>query len=66
MKIRVYLDSGANIHSCYERIIDLENDLGINESEWAELSEYDKDYMMKEFAFESSEWGYYEIKEESE
>ncbi|EAT8144426.1 hypothetical protein E8A44_23095 [Salmonella enterica] len=29
-KFKVWLDSGANIHSCYKQEIDIEEDLGIS------------------------------------
>lgn len=60
-KFRAYLDSGANIHSKYETEIDLD-DIGIESAEWDEMSEKDKDGVMKEIAWERMEWGYEEIK----
>ncbi|EDX7952700.1 hypothetical protein C3M82_000002 [Salmonella enterica subsp. enterica serovar Minnesota] len=38
-KFKVWLDSGANIHSCYKQEIDIEEDLGISDDEWDSYSE---------------------------
>lgn len=58
-KFKVFLDSGANIHSMYEREIDLD-ELGIEE-DWDEMSEEEKNEVMQEIAWENMEWGFYEI-----
>ena len=58
-KFKVWLDSGANIHSKYETEIDLDT-LGITSEDWDNMSEPEKDKVMREIAFESSEWGYTE------
>jgi len=62
-KYRVYLDSGANIQSCYEQTIDTEEDLGISDEEWDAMSEKSKDEIMKDVAWERMEWGYHLIGE---
>ncbi|EAO0106741.1 hypothetical protein EU727_08810 [Salmonella enterica] len=58
-KFKVFLDSGANIRSKYEREVDLD-DLGIEE-DWDEMSEEEKNEAMQEIAWENMEWGFYEI-----
>lgn len=40
-KIRVYIDSGANIHSCHEGEIDLD-DLDMTLQEWEAMPEEQK------------------------
>ena len=59
-KFRVFLDSGANIHSKYETEISLE-DIGITSDEWDAMSDSEKDDAMRDVAFEQSEWGFEEI-----
>lgn len=54
-----YLDSGANIHSRYKTEITLA-DMGITDEEFDEMSDEEKDDMFKEYAYECSEWGWYE------
>ena len=34
MKVKFCCNSGANIHSCREEVIDLDEDLGISDEEW--------------------------------
>lgn len=56
-KFKVWLNSGANIHSEYSVEVTTE-ELGLTESEWDELSEDEKEETMKEIAFERAEWGF--------
>ncbi|MEG4669481.1 hypothetical protein UXP85_24825 [Enterobacter cloacae] len=60
-KFKVYLDSGANIHSRYETEVDLE-DFGIESDEWDDMSEEEQQETMREVAWERAEWGWEEIK----
>ncbi|QSW33892.1 hypothetical protein KQ929_08210 [Leclercia pneumoniae] len=60
-KFKVYLDSGANIHSRYEAEVDLD-DFGISSEEWDEMSDEEQQETMREVAWERMEWGYNEIK----
>ncbi len=60
MKLKIWLDSGANIHSCKEQILDFE-DLGLTEEEWDASSEQEKEEMTKEIAFESLDWGFKKV-----
>lgn len=59
-KLRIWCDSGANIHSCYEQEMTLEQ-LDISEEEWQSMGEKEKDEIMKEIAFDRLDWGYEEI-----
>ncbi|EIX3585800.1 hypothetical protein MKB75_002527 [Salmonella enterica] len=59
-RFKVYLDSGANIHSKYEQVVELD-DIGLTDEEWNEMTEKKRDEVMKEVAWERMEWGYYEI-----
>lgn len=59
-KFKVYMDSGANIHSKYERVVDLE-DIGMESEDWDQLEQEEKDSVMQEIAWERMEWGYKEI-----
>ncbi|WP_312387632.1 DUF7167 family protein [Atlantibacter hermannii] len=60
-KFKVFLDSGANIHSKYETEADLD-DFGIESDEWDEMSEEEQQEVMREVAFERADWGWKEIK----
>lgn len=60
MKIKVWLDSGANHFSKREEVYDLE-DLGLSEEEWKNMSEESKEEMMKDIAFNTLDWGFKEI-----
>ncbi len=59
-KFKVWLDSGANAHSCYEQEIDIE-DCGITGVEWDEMTEQEKDDFMKEIAWDRMDWGWAEL-----
>ena len=61
MKVKVWLDSGANIHSCYQQIVDTE-ELGYSDEEWEDLPEEEKEDVMKELAFGRSDWGWSVLK----
>ena len=58
MKIKVWMDSGANCQSCKTDIFDLEEDLGITPEEWGNMPDDEKDKIMREVAFEGTDWGY--------
>lgn len=59
-RFKVYLDSGANIHSKYEQVVELD-DIDLTDEEWNEMTEKQRDEVMKEIAWERMEWGYDEI-----
>jgi len=61
MKIKVWCDSGANIHSCREDVLDLEEDLGYTLEEWKEMSEDKKWEVANEWANDRLDIGYQEI-----
>ncbi|ELY2523880.1 hypothetical protein ACM36E_001733 [Cronobacter sakazakii] len=60
-KFKVWLDSGANIHSKYEQVVDLEDDLGIDSEEWDQMTDEGKGEVMKDIAWERMDWGFEEI-----
>ena len=57
---KVWLDSGANIHSKRYVIISLE-ELGYTDEEWEAMPEIDQEEIMREIAFEQTEWGWIEV-----
>ena len=59
-KFKVWLDSGANIHSMYSVVVSLE-ELWYTDEEWELLSEDIKEDIMREIAFERTDWGWKEI-----
>ena len=56
-KFKVWLDSGANVHSAYKQEIELD----MTDEEWDAMTEDEKDEYMREIAFVRSDWGYAEI-----
>jgi len=56
-KYRVWLDSGANIHSKYETEVCLAN-IGYTDEEWDALTEGEQEDEMREVAFRRMDWGY--------
>lgn len=60
MKIRIYCDSGANIHSCREDIVTPEY-LGTTEEEWKAMSDEDKEELVKPIALERLDWGWQDV-----
>ena len=58
IKIKAWLDSGANIHSCRE------TEFEIDEGEWNRMSEEEKDGYAKEIAWDRMDWGWV-VKEEN-
>ncbi len=55
-------DSGANIHSCKESgWLDTVEDLGLDEGEWEDYSDEEKEQMAKDWAYRSLAI-YYEVK----
>ena len=57
-KIKVWLDSGANIHSKYEQVIDLEEEYGITDEEWDKMNDVEREALLQDIAFETLEWGW--------
>lgn len=56
-KYRVWLDSGANIHSCHSQIINL-SDIGFTAEEFDALTPDEQEQEMRMVAFEKSDWGF--------
>lgn len=56
---KVWLDSGANIHSCRKFTLSLEK-MGLSDEDFDEMDEEEKDEMFKEYAFERLDWGWTE------
>ncbi|CAL9977351.1 hypothetical protein VPHF99_0218 [Vibrio phage F99] len=50
MKVKFYCDSGANIHSCREEVVDLVEDWGMTPEECAELTEDGKLELAQDWA----------------
>lgn len=62
-KFKVWLDSGANIHSKRQQEVTLE-DIGFTSEEWGALEESEQEEVMRNIAFDHSDWGYAEITDE--
>lgn len=60
-RFKVWLNSGANIHSCNEITLNLKG-LGMTEEQFNAMTEEEKDKMFLDIAFEQGEWGWEEIK----
>ena len=50
--IKVWLDSGANVHSCYR------SELEIDTAEWDAMSEKEKEEEANEYAWNRMDWGW--------
>ena len=61
-RFKVFLDSGANIHSKHQTTTSLE-ELGIEEDVWNGMTEEQRDEVMRDVAFQQAEWGYFEVDE---
>lgn len=60
MKFKVWLDSGANIHSRYEQEIEIDD---MSEEEFNSMSDEEKDEMFKEYAWSRMDWGWVQVEE---
>ena len=60
MKLRIWIDSGANFQSMKEQVVDLD-DLGLCLEEWADMTHEEQEEVVKEVAFETLEWGWEEL-----
>lgn len=58
-RFKVWLDSGANIHSRRETEVTLDA-LGATPEEWDSMTEDQQLELMKEIAFECADWGFTE------
>jgi len=52
-KVKFYCNSGANIHSTNEEVLDTIDDLGFEEGDWEDMSEDDRYKMAEEWAWNS-------------
>jgi hypothetical protein len=60
-RIRLYVDSNANIHSKREEVYDLEKELGITPEEWEKMTEDEKEKMFFEMVCDLIEWDWEEL-----
>lgn len=61
MKIKVWCDSGANIHSRRSDTLDLEDDFGITNEEWSDYTEEQKYELVQDWANERLDIGFREV-----
>lgn len=61
MKIKVWCDNGANIHSKRSTVIDIMKVFGFDNDEWAALTDDERDDILRDIAMEWFEWGYNEV-----
>ena len=54
MKVKFVCDSGANIHSAREEVVDLE-DWDISDTEWGNMTEKQKQDLVEEWAYDRLE-----------
>jgi hypothetical protein len=59
-KFKVFLDSGANIHSRREQVVSLK-DMGLSSEQYDAMSEDEREEFWRDVAFDQSEWGFYEV-----
>lgn len=59
-KLKVWCDSGANIHSRREEEFHTD-DLGITEEDWAKMSEDEKAEAVRDIALDRLDWGFQEL-----
>lgn len=63
MKIKFWCNSGANVYSKREEVLDVEKDLGYTEEEWNAMSDIQKYNEAERWAWERLEIGYVIVKE---
>ena len=61
MKIRLWCDSGANIHSKRDEVVDTVSQWGMEEGEWEKLTEEEKYELAQEWANDRLEIGFEEL-----
>ena len=52
LKIKAWLDSGANIHSCREVTFE------VDECDWLAMDEFEQDAYAQDYAWNRMDWGY--------
>ena len=60
-KVVFWCDSGANIKSKRSEVLDTLTDLGYEDDEWKDLSEFQKQKLAEKWAWNYLEIGYEEI-----
>jgi hypothetical protein len=60
MKVKFCCDNGANIHSKREEVFDTKKDFGLTDEEWQEMSDKEKDEMVKEWMWDYLEYWFEE------
>lgn len=50
MKVKFCCNSGANIHSCREEVVDLEIEYKISDDEWDKMEDDEKWELVKDWA----------------
>ena len=58
--VKFNCNSGANIHSCRTEKIDTVKNLGLDEGEWEEMNENDREAVVMEWAWQRLEVYYTE------
>lgn len=58
----VWLDSGANHSSKMSEVVSL-SELGITSEQWDAMSEKDREDVMRDVAFNRSDWGFRELQQ---
>lgn len=61
MKIRLYCENGANCQSLREETIDTVKEWGMEEGEWENKTEEEKQDLVKEWVYDRLEYGYQEL-----
>ena len=56
-RFKVWCDSGANIYSCREQFVTLD-EIGHTEAEWSAMSEEAREEVMRDIAFDRLDWGF--------
>lgn len=52
LKIKAWLDSGANVYSCREVVFE------VDEHEWLAMDEQEQELYAKDYAWNRMDWGY--------
>lgn len=63
MKVKFCNNNGASVHSKRVEIFDTKKDIGLEDSEWRDMSEDEKLKMVEEWAFQDFNWWYEEVEE---
>lgn len=63
MKLKLWFNSGANIHSKNSQTADTMKDFGLTDEEWAEISDEEKEKLVLDWWWESGylDYGFEEV-----